>query len=286
MCAPDGAGVSWNLRENSFSSLTGAIAARLTPPLAKETLFVQLRAALPTSFARKLLTPLPEILIFDVDGVLVDVRQSFWRSALETVHFLTGKRVTWPELYSWKNRPGNNDDWTMVSRWATALGKPTSYEQARDAFQQFYWDTDGRPGNVRRERILITAKQLKQWSKCFELNLFTGRTGREFSFTFHKWPGTPYFRTVITMDDVPRKKPHPDGLLKILGDRPPLSALYVGDNVDDALAARAAGVRFLAILPPGIYGCRQRAAQFRKLGALGLIPRITAINPWLGRSPA
>src|SRR5262249_39591753 len=178
-----------NLRENSFSSLTGAIAARLTPPLAKETLFVQLRAALPTSFARKLLTPLPEILIFDVDGVLVDVRQSFWRSALETVHFLTGKRVTWPELYSWKNRPGNNDDWTMVSRWATALGKPTSYEQARDAFQQFYWDTDGRPGNVRRERILITAKQLKQWSKCFELNLFTRRTGREFSFTFHKLQG-------------------------------------------------------------------------------------------------
>lgn len=229
----------------------------------------------------KSLQPFPEILIFDVDGVLVDVRQSFWRSALDTVHFLTGKRVTWAELYRWKNQRGNNDDWTMVSRWATALGKPTSYEQARDAFQQFYWDSNGRPGNVRREKILVTPGQLERWAKRFELNLFTGRTRREFSFTFQNWPGTHFFREVVTMDDVPRKKPHPDGLLKILADRPSSSALYVGDNIDDALAARAAGIRFIAILPPDIYGYRQRAAQFKKQRALALIPRIGNINPWL-----
>lgn len=241
---------------------------------------------MPTSSRRKSLAPVPQILIFDVDGVLVDVRQSFWRSALDTVHFLTGQRVTWPELYRWKNQPGNNDDWTMVSRWATALGKPTSYEQARDAFQRFYWDTDGRPGNVRREKILVTPGQIERWSKHFELDLFTGRTRQEFSFTFNQWPGTRHFRSIVCMDDVPRKKPHPDGLLKILGDRPASMALYVGDNIDDALASRAAGVRFIAILPSGIQGYRQRAAQFKKLGALALVPRITAINPWLRKSRA
>jgi HAD superfamily phosphatase len=236
---------------------------------------------LPKARRLKPLTPAPKILIFDVDGVLVDVRQSFWRSALDTVHFLTGKRVTWPELHRWKNQPGNNDDWTMVSRWATALGTPTSYEQARDAFQQFYWDSNGRAGNVRREKILVTPAQIGRWAKRFELNLFTGRTRREFSYTFDKWPGTHFFREVVTMDDVPRKKPHPDGLLKILGRRSPADALYVGDNVDDVLAARAAGIRFVGILPPGIYGYRQRGAEFKKFGALALIPRITAINPWL-----
>lgn len=252
----------------------------------KATLFLHRDYPLPTSPRRKSLATLPEILIFDVDGVLVDVRQSFWRSALDTVHFLTGKRVTWPELYRWKIQPGNNDDWTMVSRWATALGKPTTYAQARDAFQQFYWDTNGRPGNVRREKFLVTPEQLERWAKRFELDLFTGRTRQEFSFTFNRWPGARYFRDVVTMDDVPHKKPHPDGLLKILGDRSPSLALYVGDNVDDALAARAAGIRFIAILPPGTHGYRQRAAQFRKLGALALIPRITAINPWLKQSRA
>jgi hypothetical protein len=29
------------------------------------------------------------------------------------------------------------------------------------------------------------------------------------------------------------------------------------------------------------YGYRQRAAQFRELGALGLLPRATALSPWL-----
>ena len=70
---------------------------------------------MPTSRLRKTLTPQPKILIFDVDGVLVDVRESFWRSALETVRYLTGKRATWAELYRWKNKPGNNDDWNSIA---------------------------------------------------------------------------------------------------------------------------------------------------------------------------
>jgi HAD superfamily phosphatase len=236
---------------------------------------------LPTLRSRKPLDPIPEILIFDVDGVLVDVRESFWRSALDTMRFLTGKRVTWAELYKWKNKPGNNDDWSMVSHWATALGRPTTYEEARDAFQQFYWDANGRPGNVRREKMLVTPKQVERWARRFELNLFTGRTRREFTYTFKSWAGTRHFHTVVTMNDVARKKPYPDGLLKILGRRDPGTALYVGDNIDDGLAAQAAGVPFMAILPAGVYGYRQRAAKFRELGALALLPRATAVGEWL-----
>ena len=236
---------------------------------------------MPTLRSHTRLELIPEILIFDVDGVLVDVRESFWRSALETMRFLTGKRATWAELYKWKNKPGNNDDWSMVSNWATALGRPTTYEEARDAFQRFYWDYDGRPGNVRREKMLVTPKQVERWARRFELNLFTGRTRREFTYTFERWASARHFRTVVTMDDVARKKPYPDGLLKILEGRGPETALYVGDNVDDGLAAQAAGVRFMAILPVGAYGYRQRAAQFRELGALALLPGAAAINAWL-----
>jgi HAD superfamily phosphatase len=230
---------------------------------------------------RQQLERIPKILIFDVDGVLVDVRQSFWRSALETMRFLTGKRVTWADLYKWKNKPGNNDDWSMVSNWATALGRPTTYEEARDAFQRFYWDCDGRPGNVRREKMLVTPKQVERWARRFEVNLFTGRTRREFTYLFEPWAGTRHFRTVITMDDVARKKPYPDGLVKILGKRDPGSALYLGDNVDDGLAAQAAGVPFMAILPRGVYGYRQRAAQFRELEALALLSRAAEVSLWL-----
>ena len=212
-----------------------------------------------------------------MDGVLVDVRLSFWLSALDTVKFLTGKRVTWPELHKWKTMPGNNDDWNMVARWATALGRPTTYEEARDAFQPFYWGRDGKPGNVRKEKMLVSPRLIEKWARRFELNLFTGRTRREFAYTFDRWPAARYFRTVITMDDAP-KKPRPDGLLKILGNRDPQAALYVGDNIDDALSARGARVPFVAILPQGTFEYRKRAAQFRELGAQALLPGALALD--------
>jgi HAD superfamily hydrolase (TIGR01548 family) len=212
-----------------------------------------------------------------VGGVLVNVRGTYWRSALETVRYLTGKRVTYAELHKWKSKPGFNDDWGMVSAWVTALGKPISYEEARAAFERFYWGTDGKPGNVRNEKLLVTPRQIERWAKRFELNLFTGRTRQEFSFTFDRWPATKYFRTIVTMDDA-RKKPHPEGLQRILGERDPATALYLGDNIDDVLAAREAEVPFMAIITRGEHRYRERAARFRELGALALLPRATDLN--------
>jgi HAD superfamily hydrolase (TIGR01548 family) len=238
---------------------------KLTPQKSKTPAF---RKALPTQ---------PKILVFDVDGVLVDVRGTYWRSALDTVHYLTGKRVTYAELHKWKSKPGFNDDWSMVAAWVTALGKPLSYDAARAAFERFYWGSDGKPGNVRNEKILVSPRQIEQWAQRFELNLFTGRTRQEFSYTFDRWPATSYFRTIITMDDAP-KKPHPDGLRLILGGRDPATALYVGDNIDDALAARDAGVPFLAILASDEPRYRERAARFRELGTLALLPRVKELE--------
>lgn len=140
---------------------------------------------------------------------------------------------------------------------------------------------NGKRGNVRKEKLVVTPRQIERWAARFELDLFTGRTRQEFSYTFERWPGTRFFRTIVTMDDVKRKKPHPDGLLKILGKRDSSTALYVGDNIDDALAARDARVPFMAILPPGTFEYRKRAARFRELNALALLPRIAALNEWL-----
>jgi HAD superfamily hydrolase (TIGR01548 family) len=224
---------------------------------------------------------LPKIITFDVDGVLIDVRRSYWKSAIETVRQLSGKRVTYKELYKWKAKPGHNDDWRLTSNWVTALGRPTSYKQARAAFEKVYWGVNGKPGNVRNEKFVITPKQIVRWAKQFELNLFTGRTRKEFAYTFDPWPAGKHFRRVVTMDDVRKRKPDPEGLLKILGKRDRGNALYVGDNVDDALAAQAAGVAFVAILPRGSLRYHKNAVRFRELGALAILPSITALDGWL-----
>ena len=218
---------------------------------------------------------------FDVDGVLVDVRGTYWKSALDPVQHLTGKRVTYAELHKWKAKPGNNDDWAMVASWVTSLGKPMNYGEATEAVGKFYWGTPDRPGHVKNEKHIVSPGQIGRWAKRFELNLFTGRTQQEFAHTFREWPGTKYFRMVVTMDDVEKIKPNPEGLYKILGKRNAAPALYVGDNIDDALAARDAGVPFMAIIAPGEHGYRERAKRFRELGALALLPRATNLRFWL-----
>ena len=64
----------------------------------------------------------PQLIIFDVDGVLVDVRGSFHRSILDTVRHFTGRRMTYADIQQWKRRTGYNDDWKLTTDWVAQLG--------------------------------------------------------------------------------------------------------------------------------------------------------------------
>ena len=90
-----------------------------------------------------------------------------------------------------------------------------------------------------------------------------------------------YFRRIITFNDVRRTKPDPEGLLRILGDRHRQSALYLGDNVDDAIAARRAGIPFLGVLPRGSTARRIREAKLRDEGALAILGHAREVAKWL-----
>jgi HAD superfamily phosphatase len=213
----------------------------------------------------------PKLVIFDVDGVLVDVHGSFHKSIIDTIHFFTSRRVTYSEIHEWKNRSGYNDDWRLTTYWIASIGPAIPYEEVKARFQKFYWGTKTRPGNVSRERWLVTHKQLDRWSRRAELALFTGRTRRELSYTLKGTGANKIFRRVVTMDDVKKGKPDPEGLRLLLNGAAPREALYLGDNIDDALSAKRARVPFLGILPHGSEAHRARAARLRELGALEIL---------------
>ena len=213
----------------------------------------------------------PKLVIFDVDGVLVDVRGSFHKSILDTVRFFTGRRVTYAEIHQWKNRTGYNDDWRLTTDWIASLGKKVPYEVVKARFQKFYWGTKAHPGNVARERWLVTHQRLQLWSRRAELALFTGRTRRELRHTLEGSDAKAIFRRSVTMDDVSKGKPDPEGLRLLLDGIAPWEVLYLGDNIDDALSAKRARVPFLGVLPHGSEAHQARAATLRKLGALEIL---------------
>jgi HAD superfamily hydrolase (TIGR01548 family) len=209
--------------------------------------------------------------IFDVDSVLVDVHGSFHKSIIDTVHFFTGRRPTFAEIHEWKNRSGYNDDWRLSTDWVASLGKAVPYEEVKAQFQKFYWGTKTRPGNVTRERWLVTHKRLERWAERAELALFTGRTRRELNHTLKGTDVGRIFRRVVTMDDVKKGKPDPEGLKLLLDGTLPREALYLGDNIDDALSAKRARVPFLGVLPHGSDAHSARAKKLRELGAIEIL---------------
>lgn len=213
----------------------------------------------------------PKLVIFDVDGVLVDVHGSFHKSILDTVRFFTGHRPAYAEIHQWKNRSGYNDDWRLTTDWVASLGSAVPYDVVKARFQKFYWGTKASPGNVARERWLVTHKRLERWSRRAELALFTGRTRRELRYTLQGTDAKKIFRRAVTMDDVKKGKPDPEGLRLLLDGTSRRDALYLGDNIDDALSAKRARVPFLGVLPYGSEAHKARAAKLRALGALDIL---------------
>jgi len=222
----------------------------------------------------------PEMLIFDVDGVLVDVRGSFHRSILDTVHFFTGRRVTYAQIQEWKSRSGYNDDWRLSTDWIASLGGETSYAEVKKQFMKFYWGENGRGGNVEREKWLVPVRRLERWARRVPLALFTGRTRTELSYTIDRMKVGRFFDSIVTMDDLENLKPHPEGLQRLLNGLAPRKALYLGDNVDDALSSRRARVPFLGVLPRGSEARRLRGATLRKLGAMRILDNVNELEKY------
>jgi HAD superfamily phosphatase len=227
--------------------------------------------------------PAPRIIIFDVDGVLVDVRNTFHRCTIETVRHFTGRRVRRSEIHAWKNRSGFNDDWKLTTAWINRLGRRITYGEVKRKYMEFYWGRDG-DGYVTGERWLLPVPVLRRLARGAELNLFTGRTRQELEHTLRRFRTGKYFRRIATMDDVKRQKPHPEGLQSILRGRAPEQALYLGDNVDDAIAARAAGIPFVGVLPRGGPARKLRAPLLRRHGALAILGSAVELESWLRRA--
>ena len=94
-----------------------------------------------------------DLLIFDMDGVLVDVSESYRAAIQATVLHFTGTEPTNDEVQVWKNRGGFNDDWKLSHRMIQELGEEVAYEDVVARFQQIFLG-EANDGLILRERWL------------------------------------------------------------------------------------------------------------------------------------
>jgi HAD superfamily phosphatase len=193
--------------------------------------------------------------LFDMDGVLVDVSHSYRETVVRVIEKYLGKKPEKCSIQAYKNRGGFNNDWDLCERYLKDNGKEVDKTEIIAVFQRIYLG-ENHNGLIKNEKWLLNQDLMEQIKNKYKTGIVTGRPSREANYVLKRFNAEKYFSILITMDDIPsdKNKPHPYSLklaLKLLKVR---EAVYFGDTVDDIIAAQRASVIPFGVVPPGNAG--------------------------------
>jgi HAD superfamily phosphatase len=217
------------------------------------------------------------VLVFDMDGVLVDVTESYRETIARTVERFTGRRIAREEIQDYKNQGGWNDDWKLSHHIIAGAGVEVEFDVVVDYFQGIFHG-NGEDGLMLREQWIAREGLMERLCESCRLAVFTGRQRWEAELTLKRFAPQLEFAPIVGMNEVMNLKPAPDGLLQIAEQSPGCRLWYVGDTVDDARCARAAGVPFIGIAAPANPRRDELVSLFRGEGAIAVLDDINALE--------
>ena len=219
----------------------------------------------------------PEALLLDMDGVLVDVSDSYREAICQTAAQF-GVALSHADVERGKSAGGAANDWELTRRLLAERGVERPLAEVTERFESLYQGDSERPGLWEKERLLPSVDTLRALRGRLPLGIVTGRP-RSDALCFLESRGiAALFDTIVTMEDAPGK-PSPEPVRRALDSLGVTRAWMLGDTPDDVAAARAAGVVPLGILPPGA-GETTREALARA-GAARVLDRFEQIEELL-----
>lgn len=221
-----------------------------------------------------------DVVVFDMDGVLVDPAETFRRALIDTVRHFAGVTITQDDIVRIKNGGGFNDDSEIARLAIREAGFDADMSEIRTFGRALYWG-DNADGYIRNERWLVDPGVLERLSAGRRLAIFTGRGMQSATHTLRRFCSQIDFDPIVTHEQVEHLKPAPDGLLLIRRTVPDGDILFVGDNVDDCRSALAAGVRFVGIAAPDTPRHEETKALFEELGAETVLKSVNDLEGFL-----
>lgn len=195
-----------------------------------------------------------KMIIFDMDGVIFDVRNSYRLAIEETVEYYTKSRPDNEIIQSAKNMGGLNCDWDLTEYLIQNAGYKIPKDQIIKTFQNYFFNPQKEEkGFIDNEKLLIDKMILNKLSQKYDLAIFTGRPKDEAIYSLQRFGIQKYFTLIIAREDLPpdRQKPYSDGLELIQNKTDSIDYCYLGDSGDDMICAVNAGIKAYGVMPPG-----------------------------------
>jgi HAD superfamily hydrolase (TIGR01548 family) len=213
-------------------------------------------------------------IIFDMDGVLI-TNDAYCLAIQKTVEILLWskfglkKPITTEYITEIKKITGFNNDWDTSYALVELLGNkvPVSlfsqtvktitplirltpvYQRVKTIFQNLFLGKNF-DGFILQEYLLIEKPVLQQLSQRFLLGIATSRPNEEAFFAATNLQLSPTYiplKYIVAKQDTKREKPYPDPLLEAKRRMNATNPIYIGDTINDVIAAKSAGMKCVFI---------------------------------------
>ncbi len=187
----------------------------------------------------------PRLVVFDLDGTLVDSLGDIAASANQSLVEVFGEKARQPDDVV-RGFVGSGAR-RLIERCVQAAGQ--SKENTGPLLERFFLIYSSRLTETTRPYPGIE-ESLDEMAKIARLAVLTNKPGVLTRRILEDLGLGSRFAGVIGGDDAPSMKPDPSGLLKLMADAAvdPWDTAMVGDSAIDILTARHAGARAIGVL--------------------------------------
>lgn len=191
----------------------------------------------------------PDAILFDLDGVLADVSQSY-REAVRLTAAKFGVSVSAADIGARKALGHANDDWALTAEFVASAGGRATLAEVTESFERLYQGDGSAPALRDTERLTVPRDWLTSLAARYPLGIVTGRPRADAERFLARFDVRECFRTVVAREDGPLK---PDAFpvataCRTLGAA---RAWMLGDTPDDIASARGAGALGIGVVAPG-----------------------------------
>lgn len=173
---------------------------------ANSTLSSYLRITIPKLSGAKYILELlqkKELLIFDIEGVLFDIRDSYYKAIAETCKQISNKIIEISEIQKIKNTFNLNCAEDIIEYFLNKFSINTDKNSINEIFKNLYLENKDQNDSalINNEKLLISKENIEELSKKYDLIIYTTEKSIDINYYLKKYNLEKFFYIIKLQKD-------------------------------------------------------------------------------------